>query len=154
MEARLGADGLVINYRLHIANVGQEPLTDIAVALAIRAADHQTGQAPAERPETAFSLDRLDPGKIVEQDGRMRLSLNVIKPVTIGGRPVCVPVVDMMPCYTDSAGEVHERRATILVGSEHNPPTPKVAPFPLDKPNAHYRQVGCRLLNLPARAAA
>ncbi|NNC71541.1 MAG: hypothetical protein HKN78_01550 [Sphingomonadaceae bacterium] len=154
LNARLTPEGLAIDYRLHIANVGKDPLSDIAVALTIRAADRLTGHVPMQQPDPIFTLDRLDPGKIVEQDGKMRLPLQTIKPVIINGRPVCVPVVDMMPRYSDAAGNVHERHATILVGSEHNPPTAKVAPFALDKPEAEYRRVGCRLLQIPEKAAA
>ena len=152
--ARLTPEGLVIDYRLHIANVGREPLADIAVALAVRAADRLTGHAPLQRPDPILTLERLEPGKALEQDGLMRLPMRAIKPVTINGRPVCVPVVDMMPRYTDLAGTVHERHVTILVGGEHNPPTAKVAPFVLDTPNAQYGRVGCRLLQVPEKAVA
>ena len=148
IKARLSTVGLTISYRLDIQIVCDEDLTEIAVRLGIRCADSQPGQ-PQINPEPAcVTLDRLQPGERHAQTGVIRLDPDAYRPVQADGKPMIVPMVDMLPKYRDGDGELHKMHAEMLVGREHVPPQPKMQPFWLEKGFGQFEKIGCRMVSV------
>lgn len=153
LSARFTPQGLTIAYRLEVANVGSEPLGDVAVALSARPAERLATSAASAPTEPVLAIERLETGTRAQQDGEIRLPSEAIEQLEMGGRNVCVPVVEMVPRYRDAEAKMHQRRLVLLVGCEHDPPTAKMAPFPLDKPFTHFGRLGCRMVQVPENAA-
>ena len=147
MAARLSTLGLTLAYRLVIRNVGKESLNDVIVRLGIRCADGAGTQAVPSPGETCVNLATLEPGKTHTHAAEIRLDPKTYKPIQSRGKPMLVPIVDMMPQYCDADGILHDKHVALLVGRELEPPQQKMQPFWLQQGFGHFRGIGCRMLN-------
>ncbi|QLC20843.1 hypothetical protein HFP51_00760 [Parasphingopyxis sp. CP4] len=147
-KARLSTVGLTVSYRLDVQNVSDEDLTEIVVRLGIRCTDGQPGQLQISPEPPCVALERLKPGERHVQTGVIRLDPEAYRPVQSDGKPMIVPVVDMLPKYRDGDGELHEMHAEMLVGREHQPPQPKMQPFWLERGFGQFEKIGCRMVSV------
>jgi hypothetical protein len=148
VKARLSTVGLTVSYRLDVENVSDEDLTEIDVRLGIRCADGGPGQAQIRPDPACVTLDRLKPGERHVHTGVIRLDPETYRPVQSDGKPMIVPVVDMLPKYRDAEGELHKMHAEMLVGREHLPPQPKMQPFWLERGFGQFEKIGCRMVSV------
>ncbi|WP_116235674.1 hypothetical protein [Parasphingopyxis lamellibrachiae] len=148
LSARLSTLGLTLTYRLTLFNISDGPLQDIAVRLGMRCADSSAMESAAEAGPPCVSFDTLEAGASHTHTGEIRLDPTVFKPLQSDGKPMLVPIVDMVPCYRDSDDVLHEMHAAMLVGRELEPPTPKMQPFWLERGFGQFGAIGCRMLSV------
>ena len=148
MAARLSTVGLTVSYGLYIENVSDEVLTDIVVRLGIRCADGGPGQSAPNPEPPCVTIDTLQPGGRHKHNGAIRLDPQTYRPVQSGGKPMIVPIVDMLPAYRDGDGHLHEMHAEMLVGRELKPSRPKMQPFWLEQGFGQFNMIGCRMLSV------
>lgn len=146
--ARLSTLGLTVGYQLLIKNISEESLRDITVRLGMRCADDAAMTSGAATGEPCLSLDRLEPGEERVHNGEIRLDPQTFRPLQSDGKPMLVPIVDMMPSYRDADGVLHEMHAAMLVGRELEPPRPKMQPFWLERGFGQFGAIGCRMLSV------
>ena len=150
MIARLSTLGLTLSYRLTMQNIGDEALTDLAIAIAIRSGDRAAMEGVAKAGPPCFTLDRLEPNSTELYAGEIRLDPQTFKPMQSEGRAMLIPIVDMFPRYRDENGVMHERHAAMLVGRELQPPRQKMQPFWLERGFGQFGALGCRMLGVQA----
>lgn len=148
LMARLSTLGLTLGYRLRLHNISDEPLRDVSVRLGIRCADNSALNAAADAPAPCLVVDTLEAGATQTHSGEIRLDPQTFRPLQSQGKPMLVPIVDMMPRYRDADGVVHEMHATMLVGRELKPPRPKMQPFWLERGFGQFGALGCRMLSV------
>ncbi|MBC2778529.1 hypothetical protein [Parasphingopyxis marina] len=156
LVARFTPAGLIVSYRIHLENICDEEVSDVAICLGIRGADHGAMERPVEPGVPCVALDALPVNKRAIHEGEIQLAASLIRPLRVDDKAMLVPIIDLMPRYRDSDGRLHEHHATLLLGRESNPPAAKMAPFRLDGGFSQFGKLGCRLLRAgePKRAAA
>jgi hypothetical protein len=156
LVARFTPAGLTLAYRIHLENICDEAVNDVAVCLGIRGADHGAMDRAVEPGTPCVAINALPVNKRAIHEGEILLDAAQIRPLRIEGKLMLVPIIDLMPRYRDGDGRLHEHHAALLLGRENNPPTAKMAPFRLDGGFSQFGKLGCRMIRTgePKRAAA
>ncbi|MCA1749509.1 MAG: hypothetical protein LC634_08270, partial [Sphingomonadales bacterium] len=149
LEARWSEAGLTLAFRLYLRNISDQPVHEVAVHLGIRSADRNLGPSQGRAGLPNLFLDTLKARDMSAHEGEMRLDDKAITPVMVDGREMVLPVVDIMPCYRDSADAMRKIEVALLVGRERNPPAEKLAPLPVRTALGPSERLGCRNIVLP-----
>ncbi|MEH6790208.1 hypothetical protein [Parasphingorhabdus sp.] len=139
----------VLGFELTVQNSTGEALTEIAVSgamLQAKGGGDRTldGQGLAPLHELAV----LGTGAEERMAAEFRLPLTSIDPISFQSQSLFVPLVRIAIEFTDSSGGRHMQTASFLVGKEHQPPRPKMAPLRLDLGPRSFAPLGHRTLTI------
>ena len=137
----------VVGFELTLCNPGSEVLTGVRVTGAMV----QAGEDGTRNPLSAdlsplATVPNLQTGETETIVTEFRLPLNSIHPIMFRSQALFVPLVQISIEFTDGAGFRHFQSAAYLVGQEHQPPRPKMAPFRLDLGPRGFAPLGHRPL--------
>jgi len=93
-------------------------------------------------------VEKLVAGEDVTILTEFRVPLASIRPIMFRSQALYVPLVHVSIEYTDGSGFQHFQSATYLVGTEHQPPRPKMAPLRLDLGPRRFAPLGYRALTV------
>lgn len=137
----------VLNFELTLSNPASENISDIRITGAmIQARNHGNSDSASIPLSSLAHIDQLRNGeseKVVEE---FRIPLNSIDPILFQSQALFVPMVQLSFEFADAAGRRHVQTASFLVGREHQPPRPKMAPFRLDLGPRSFAPLGYRAL--------
>ncbi|MGB5485418.1 hypothetical protein [Parasphingorhabdus sp.] len=137
----------VVGFELRLSNPGNEVLTGIRVTGAMV----QAGEDGTDNPISADlsplgAVSNLPVGETKKFVTEFRIPLASIHPIMFRSQALFVPLVQISIEFTDGAGFQHYQTAAYLVGQEHQPPRPKMAPFRLDLGPRGFAPLGHRPL--------
>lgn len=137
----------VLNFELTLSNPGSDDLSDIRITGTMaQARDHgHRDRALILLPPLA-EVAQLRNGESEKVIGEFRIPLNSIDPILFQSQVLFVPMVQISIEFADAAGHRHVQTASFLVGREHQPPRPKMAPFRLDLGPRSFAPLGYRAL--------
>lgn len=135
----------VLGFELTLTNHGREDLADIKVSGAmVQAEDHGVRDPLAADFPLLQEVPRLQTGGTEKIITEFRVPLAGIRPIQFGAQALFVPLVQISIAWTDGSGAPHLQTAAFLVGQEHQPPRPKMAPFRLDLGPRSFAPLGHR----------
>jgi hypothetical protein len=138
----------VLGFELTLSNDGSEDLVDVRISGSMVQAE---GHGPREPMPDALSplheLETLRTGGAETISSEFRVPLASIRPIQFGSQALFVPLVQISIEFTDGSGFQHIQIAVFLIGQEHQPPRPKMAPFRLDMGPRSFNPLGYRLLS-------
>lgn len=135
----------VLGFELTLTNHGSEDLADIRVNGAMgQAEDHGTRDPLAADLLPLQEVPRLQTGGTEKIITEFRVPLAGIRPIQFGSQALFVPLVQISIAWTDGSGAPHLQTAAFLIGQEHQPPRPKMAPFRLDLGPRSFAPLGHR----------
>lgn len=152
--ARLSLMGATIGYTLTLHNRGSQAAEDILVRNIIANAD--AGQQAMLQQFfggatglPVHSMVSLRAGESQSLTGELRLLLDQITPVQMGGRAMLIPLVAFDAQYRWMAGDgepagTGRTGRAFLIGQEQSPPAERLSPFRLDLGPRQYRAPGSR----------
>jgi len=139
----------VLGFELTLSNRGSDALSAIKVNGAMVQAEHGGGaDADLANLSPLHETEKLAPGKDEKILTEFRVPLASIRPIVFRSQALFVPVVHLSIEYTDGSGSQHLQTATYLVGTEHQPPRPKMAPLRLDLGPRSFGPLGYRSLKV------
>jgi hypothetical protein len=135
----------VLNFELTLSNPGSDDLSDIRITGTMaQARDH--GDRASIPLSPLAEVAQLRNGESEKVIGEFRIPLNSIDPILFQSQALFVPMVKISIEFADAAGHRHVQTASFLVGREHQPPRPKMAPFRLDLGPRSFAPLGYRAL--------
>lgn len=135
----------VVGYQIDIRNLAKGPIQNLKISGAMIQADHNVvDNAAASQGLLLEELENLSAGKSETVSGEIRLPLNSFSPIIFQSQKLMVPLVLLRFDYDDQDGIPQVQTANFLIGTEHNPPQAKMAPFRLDQGPKNYRNVSHR----------
>tara|TARA_R110001606_G_scaffold86594_1_gene195932 strand:+ start:12840 stop:13988 length:1149 start_codon:yes stop_codon:yes gene_type:complete len=135
----------VLGFELTLSNDGGEDLSDIRVSGTMaQADDHGTRDSVAAGLSLLQATPNLTTGETGKIVAEFRVPLAGIHPILFGSQALFVPLVQISIEFTDASGFQHFQTAAFLVGQEHQPPRPKMAPFRLDLGPRSFAPLGHR----------
>ena len=137
----------VLNFELTLSNPASEDISDIRITGAmIQARNHGNSDSASIPLSSLAHIDQLRNGESEKVVGEFRIPLNSIDPILFQSQALFVPMVQLAFEFADAAGRRHVQTASFLVGREHQPPRPKMAPFRLDLGPRSFAPLGYRAL--------
>ncbi|MEH6661411.1 MAG: hypothetical protein V7679_07180 [Parasphingorhabdus sp.] len=137
----------VLGFELTLTNHGSQDLRDISVSGAmVQAENHGSRDPTAVDLSLLQELLTLQAGKAEKIIAEFRVPLAGIRPIEFGSQALFVPLVHFSIAWTDGSGAPQRQMAALLVGLEHQPPRPKMAPFRLDLGPRSFAPLGHRLV--------
>ena len=137
----------VLGFELTLSNHGGEVLTGISVHGSMdQAGENGTGDPVLTDLSTFREIPALQTGETEKFVAEFRIPLASIRPIMFRSQALFVPQVQISIEFTDSAGFQHFQTTAYLVGQEHQPPRPKMAPFRLDMGPRSFAPLGHRPL--------
>lgn len=137
----------VLGFELTLSNHGGGDLTDIRVnGTMVQAQNHGTGDPVLADLSPLRELPNLPTGHTEKIVAEFRIPLGGIRPIQFQSQALFVPLVQISIEFTDGSGVQHLQTAAYLVGQEHQPPRPKMAPFRLDLGPRRFAPLGHRVL--------
>ena len=139
----------VLNYSVTLTNTKDTPLKNIALSGAMMQADARLVQG-AETPEPGLlhEVENLAAGEAITLSGEIRLPLYAIEPIAFNSQKLFVPLTRFVATYNgsedDLVDKISSQSAAFIIGKEHEPPRPKMAPFRLDLGPQIFKPVGQR----------
>lgn len=138
----------VVNFELTLSNPGSEDLSDIRITGAMaQARDHDGTQSVPTEFAPLGEVQHLGAGETEKVITEFRIPLNSIDPIIFQSQALFVPMVQLAIQFTDGGGTRHVQTASFLVGREHQPPRPRMAPFRLDLGPRSFTPLGYRALS-------
>lgn len=135
----------VVGFELTLSNQGDDALTDIRVDGAmVQAAKNDSGTPLSGDLAPLQAIPSLRAGETETVISELRIPLTSIDPIKFRSQALFVPLVQISIEYTDGAGFEHFQTAAYLVGQEHQPQRPKMAPFRLDLGPRSFAPLGHR----------
>ncbi|MEH6701133.1 hypothetical protein [Parasphingorhabdus sp.] len=135
----------VVGFELTLSNQGDEVLTGIKVHGAmVQAAEHSSGRPVADDLPPLHVIPSLLAGKTETVRTELRVPLTSIDPIIFRSQALFVPLVQISIEFTDGAGFEYFQTAAYLVGQEHQPQRPKLAPLRLDLGPRSFAPLGHR----------
>jgi hypothetical protein len=135
----------VLGFELTLSNHGGEDLSDIRVSGTMaQADDHGTRDSIATGLSLLQAIPNLTTGETGKIVAEFRVPLASIHPILFGSQALFVPLVQISIEFTDASGFQHFQTIAFLVGQEHQPPRPKMAPFRLDLGPRSFAPLGHR----------
>ena len=134
----------VVSYSVTLRNTATRPMTGIALSGALLQAEQAKANQPAPDDSLLHDLPELAPGESIVFSGDLRLPLGAIQPIHVNSQALFIPLVWFCACYEYANGEQFSQSASFLVGGEHEPTRPKMAPFRLDLGPRNFGKVGTR----------
>lgn len=139
----------VLSFELTLSNHGSDILTDIRVNGAMVQADQKDGSDPVVADLSPLrEVQNLRTGEDEKILTEFRIPLASIRPILFRSQALFVPLVHISIEFTDGSGFQHFQTAAYLVGKEHQPPRPKMAPFRLDMGPRSFAPLGYRTLTV------
>lgn len=139
----------VLSFELTLANQGRDSLTEIKVNGAMVQAEKDGGTNPASIDLSPLGeVQNLAAGTDDKILTEFRVPLATIRPIEFRSQALFVPLVHISIEYTDGSGFQHLQTATYMVGTEHQPPRAKMAPFRLDLGPRSFSPLGYRALQV------
>ena len=139
----------VLSFELTLSNQGGDALTGIKVNGAMVQAENEGGADPGSIDLSPLhEVEKLVAGKDEKILTEFRVPLASIRPIVFRSQALFVPLVHISIEYTDGSGFQHFQSATYLVGTEHQPPRPKMAPLRLDLGPRRFTPLGYRALTV------
>jgi hypothetical protein len=136
-----------LGFELTLSNRGDEILSGINIQGAMGQAGEHGARAPLLTDLSAFGeIAALQTGETEMVTGEFRIPLTSIQPIMFRSQALFVPLIQFSIEFTDATGFQHFQTATYLVGREHQPPRPKMAPFRLDLGPRSFAPLGQRPL--------
>lgn len=135
----------VVGFELTLSNHGEEILSGIRVHGAmVQAAEHSSGDPVAGDLSPLQIIPSLRAGETETVIAELRVPLTSIEPIIFRSQALFVPLVQISIEFTDGAGFEYFQTAAYLVGQEHQPQRPKLAPFRLDLGPRSFAPLGHR----------
>ncbi|CAO1650542.1 LPXTG cell wall anchor domain-containing protein [Parasphingorhabdus sp. NYA22] len=135
----------VLGFELTLSNHGGEDLSDIRVSgTMVQADDHGARDSIAAGLSLLQAVPNLTTGETEKIVAEFRVPLAGIHPILFGSQALFVPLVQISIEFTDASGFQHFQTTAFLVGQEHQPPRPKMAPFRLDLGPRSFAPLGHR----------
>jgi len=139
----------VLSFELTLSNQGGDALTGIKVNGAMVQAAKDGGVDPGSIDLSPLhQVEKLVIGEDEKICAEFRVPLASIPPIMFRSQALYVPLVHISIEYTDESGFQHFQAATYLVGTEHQPPRPKLAPLRLDLGPRGFGPLGYRTLSM------
>lgn len=139
----------VLSFELTLTNHGSDVVTGIKVSGAMVQAEQQGGAGPVSIDLSPLrEIQTLPTGEDEKIITEFRVPLASIRPILFQSQALFVPTVHISIEYTDGSGFQHFQTAAYLVGREHQPPRPKMAPFRLDLGPRSFTPLGYRALTV------
>lgn len=138
----------VLRYSVTLSNESGDRLTNLQLSGAMAQAEKDLAMS-----ELGFSEDilhriaALDGNESVTVSGELRLPLTAIRPIAFKSQALFIPLARFAVEYQDSDDEKHRQVAAFVVGTEYDPPRPRMAPFRLDLGPRSFAPVGQRALS-------
>lgn len=137
----------VLNFELTLSNPASENISDIRITgTMIQARNHGNSDHASIPLSSLANIEQLRNGESEKVVGEFRIPLNSIDPILFQSQALFVPMVQLSFEFADAAGRQHVQTASFLVGREHQPPRPKMAPFRLDLGPRSFAPLGYRAL--------
>jgi len=135
----------VLGFELTLSNYGDEDLADIKVSGTMAQADgHGARDSIAASLSLLQTVPNLTTGESEKIVAEFRVPLAGIRPILFGSQALFVPLVHISIEFTDASGFQHFQTTAFLVGQEHQPPRPRMAPFRLDLGARSFAPLGHR----------
>ncbi|AMO70904.1 LPXTG cell wall anchor domain-containing protein [Sphingorhabdus sp. M41] len=137
----------VLGFELTLSNHGGDDLTGIRVSGAmVQAQNHGAGDPVLADLSPLAEVPNLPTGETEKIVAEFRIPLTGIRPIQFQSQALFVPLVQIAIEFTDVSGTQHIQTAAYLVGQEHQPLRPKMAPFRLDLGPRSFAPLGHRPL--------
>ena len=137
----------VLKFELTLSNPRHDDLTNIRINGAMDQARQDGSRNPVLADLSLMQeVQCLSRGKHATILTEFRIPLTSISPIIFQSQALFVPMVQFAVEFTDGNGGKHVQTASFLVGREHQPPRPRMAPFRLDLGPRSFAPVGCRTL--------
>ena len=137
----------VLNFEITLSNPGSEDLSDIRITGAMaQARDHGGNRSVSAEFAPLGEVQHLRNGEKKKVITEFRIPLNSIDPIIFQSQALFVPMVQLAVEFTGRGGSEHVQTASFLVGREHQPPRPRMAPFRLDQGPRSFAPLGFRAL--------
>ncbi|QJB70415.1 hypothetical protein [Parasphingorhabdus halotolerans] len=139
----------VLNYSVTLTNTKDTPLRNIALSGTMMQANAKLVQgAETPEPDLLHEVENLAAGEAITLSGEIRLPLYAIEPIAFNSQKLFVPLTRFVATYNSSEDDlvdkISSQSAAFIIGKEHEPPRPKMAPFRLDLGPQIFKPVGQR----------
>ncbi len=135
----------VVGYRLTIENRSEQDVGNLYVTgTMIQADKHLVETAASSQGQLLHEIGDLTAGGKEDASGEIRLPLAAFQPIDFQSQKLFVPLVLLRFDYVDSDGNAQMQAVNFLVGTEHQPPREKMAPFRLDQGPRNFKNVAHR----------
>lgn len=139
----------VLSFELTLSNQGTDALSGIRVNGVMVQAEKDGGTDPGSIDLSPLhEVEKLVTGAEEKILSEFRVPLASIRPIVFRSQALFVPLVHISIEYIDGSGFQHFQTATYLVGTEHQPPRPKMAPLRLDLGPRRFEPLGYRALTV------
>ena len=138
----------VVSYSVTLTNTADKSMTGITLSGALLQADQASANQPAPPTSLLHDLPELAAGETVVLSGDLRLPLGAIQPINVNSQALFIPLVWFAARYQSADGMEASQSASFLVGREHEPKRPKMAPFRLDLGPRNFGKVGTRAVTI------
>jgi hypothetical protein len=137
----------VLSFELRLSNHGSDVLTGIRVNGAMVQADDDGRRDPVLADLSPLrEVQDIQTGESETILAEFRVPLAAIRPISFRSQALFIPLVHISIEFTDGSGFQHFQTVSYLVGREHQPPRPKMAPFRLDLGPRSFAPLGYRAL--------